>query len=41
LIIRTWQPRDIALMQQLITDSLDHLRPWMAWAHDEPISRAR
>lgn len=25
-------------MQSLITASLDHLRPWMAWAQREPIS---
>jgi RimJ/RimL family protein N-acetyltransferase len=36
LVIRCWQPGDAPLLQTAITQSLDHLRPWMPWAHSEP-----
>lgn len=36
LIIRCWDPRDTELLKKAIDDSLDHLRPWMAWAQKEP-----
>jgi RimJ/RimL family protein N-acetyltransferase len=36
LIIRCWQPSDAALLKAAIEESLDHLRPWMPWAQDEP-----
>lgn len=36
--IRTWRPQDGPAMEQLIASSLDHLRPWMAWARHEPIT---
>ena len=36
LVIRCWEPRDAPLMKEAIDSSLDHLRPWMPWAADEP-----
>ena len=36
LVIRCWQPADAALLKSAIDANLDHLRPWMPWAHDEP-----
>ena len=36
LIVRCWDPADAPLLKAAIDVSLDHLRPWMAWATDEP-----
>jgi RimJ/RimL family protein N-acetyltransferase len=36
LVIRCWDPHDASLMKEAIDSSLDHLRPWMPWANDEP-----
>jgi RimJ/RimL family protein N-acetyltransferase len=36
LVVRCWQPQDAPLLKEAIDESLDHLRPWMAWANDEP-----
>ena len=36
LTIRCWEPRDAPLLKDALDSSLDHLRPWMPWAHDEP-----
>lgn len=36
LVIRCWEPQDAALLKDAIDANLDHLRPWMPWAHDEP-----
>lgn len=36
LVIRCWQPAGAPLLQAAITASLEHLLPWMPWAHDEP-----
>jgi RimJ/RimL family protein N-acetyltransferase len=36
LTIRCWEPRDAPLLKEALDASLDHLRPWMPWAHDEP-----
>ena len=38
LVIRCWEPGDAALLKDAVDASLDHLRPWMPWAHDEPQS---
>jgi RimJ/RimL family protein N-acetyltransferase len=34
--LRCWQPEDAPLLKAAIDESLDHLRPWMPWAHQEP-----
>ena len=36
LVIRCWEPRDAPLTKEAVDTSLEHLRPWMAWAHYEP-----
>lgn len=36
LTIRCWEPADAALLKDALDSSLDHLRPWMPWARDEP-----
>jgi RimJ/RimL family protein N-acetyltransferase len=36
LVIRCYEPRDAALVKDAIDSSLEHLRPWMDWAHREP-----
>jgi RimJ/RimL family protein N-acetyltransferase len=36
LVIRCYEPRDAPLLKDAVDSSLDHLRPWMPWAEDEP-----
>jgi RimJ/RimL family protein N-acetyltransferase len=36
LVVRCYQPSDAALLKAAIDASLDALRPWMPWAHNEP-----
>jgi RimJ/RimL family protein N-acetyltransferase len=36
LVIRCYNPIDAPLLAQSITESLDHLLPWMPWAAVEP-----
>lgn len=36
LLIRCWEPADAPLLQEAIDASLEHLRPWMPWAMNEP-----
>ena len=36
LTIRCWEPGDAPLLKAALDTSLDHLRPWMPWAVDEP-----
>ncbi len=36
LVIRCYQPADTQLLANSILESLEHLKPWMPWAHDEP-----
>jgi RimJ/RimL family protein N-acetyltransferase len=36
LTIRCWEPRDASLLKEALDSSLDHLRPWMPWALEEP-----
>lgn len=38
LVVRCYQPADAPLLKAAIDASLDHLRPWMPWAHAEPKS---
>ena len=37
LIIRCYDPSDAKLLEEAVLQSLEHLKPWMPWAHDEPI----
>lgn len=36
LVLRCWEPADAAALKEAIDSSLDHLRPWMPWAANEP-----
>jgi RimJ/RimL family protein N-acetyltransferase len=36
LVIRCWEPGDASKLKAAVDGSLDHLRPWMPWAHQEP-----
>ncbi len=36
LLLRCWNPSDAPLLKAAIDASLDHLRPWMLWAKNEP-----
>jgi len=36
LVLRCWQPSDAPPLRAAIEKSLEHLRPWMPWARDEP-----
>lgn len=36
LILRPWNPPDAPLLVDAITESLEHLRPWMPWIKFEP-----
>src|SRR5256885_13226219 len=36
LVIRCWEPEDAPLLKDAVDRSLEHLRPWMPWAPDEP-----
>ena len=36
LTLRCWEPRDAPLLKDALDTSLDHLRPWMPWAAEEP-----
>jgi RimJ/RimL family protein N-acetyltransferase len=36
LVVRCWDPRDAPLLKDAIDSSLEHLRAWMPWAHEEP-----
>jgi RimJ/RimL family protein N-acetyltransferase len=33
--VRCWRPADAPLLKEAVEASLDHLRPWMPWAHEE------
>jgi len=36
VVARCWEPRDAPLLKDAVDSSIDHLRPWMPWAADEP-----
>jgi RimJ/RimL family protein N-acetyltransferase len=38
LVIRCWSPADAPLLQEAVSASVDHLRPWMPWVKDEPLT---
>jgi RimJ/RimL family protein N-acetyltransferase len=35
-VLRCWEPRDAPLAKEAVDSSLEHLRPWMPWAHEAP-----
>ena len=36
LVVRCWEPRDAPLLKEAVDSSIDHLREWMPWAHEDP-----
>jgi RimJ/RimL family protein N-acetyltransferase len=36
LVVRCYNPSDAPLLAVSVTESLEHLRPWMPWVHSEP-----
>jgi RimJ/RimL family protein N-acetyltransferase len=36
LVLRCYDPRDAPLLKDAVDESVEHLRPFMPWAHDEP-----
>jgi RimJ/RimL family protein N-acetyltransferase len=38
LVLRCWEPSDAAALKQTVDNNLEHLRPFMPWAHHEPTS---
>jgi ribosomal-protein-serine acetyltransferase len=38
LVLRRWRVEDAELLHEAVVDSVEHLRPWMPWIADEPMS---
>jgi len=36
LVVRCYNPPDAPLLAESVTESLEHLRPWMPWVYNEP-----
>ncbi len=36
LVVRCWDPADASRVKESVDASLEHLRPWMPWAMNEP-----
>ncbi len=36
LVIRCYNPKDAVYLQKSVQESVEHLRPWLAWVRDEP-----
>ena len=36
LVVRCYEPSDTQLLADSIAENVDHLKPWMPWAHNEP-----
>jgi ribosomal-protein-serine acetyltransferase len=41
LVLRRWRPSDAEALTEAIVQSIDHLRPFMAWIAEEPLSPTR
>lgn len=38
LILRRWRPDDAELLHRAVVESTEHLRPWMDWIGQEPLT---
>jgi ribosomal-protein-serine acetyltransferase len=38
LVIRRWLQSDIEAMARAVAESVEHLRPWMPWVEQEPLT---
>ena len=36
LVVRSYEPTDAQLLANSVSESVEHLKPWMPWAHAEP-----
>lgn len=36
LVLRCWDPTDAPLLSEALAESIEHLKPWMPWVHEEP-----
>lgn len=36
LVVRCYNPSDAQLLADSVRESVEHLKPWMPWAHNEP-----
>jgi RimJ/RimL family protein N-acetyltransferase len=36
LVIRCYEPSDVERLAESVRENVDHLKPWMPWAHAEP-----
>jgi RimJ/RimL family protein N-acetyltransferase len=36
LVVRCYNPTDAQMLADAVTESVEHLKTWMHWAHDEP-----
>lgn len=36
LVLRCWHPEDAPLLKAALDANVEHLKPWMPWAHAEP-----
>ncbi|MGH3264185.1 MAG: hypothetical protein ACRDNS_19565, partial [Trebonia sp.] len=41
LVLRRWLKDDAAILEAAVMESIEHLRPWMPWAADEPLSAVK
>jgi RimJ/RimL family protein N-acetyltransferase len=37
ILLRRWRVHDAEVLSQAVTESANHLRPWMAWMAHEPL----
>jgi ribosomal-protein-serine acetyltransferase len=38
LLLRRWSPEDAVALSDAVAESSEHLRPWMAWIAEEPLT---
>ena len=38
LVVRRWRGEDVPALHDAVIESLDHLRPWMPWVANEPLT---
>ena len=36
LVVRCYNPSDVQMLADAVAESVEHLKPWMPWAHAEP-----
>jgi len=41
MLLRRWLPDDAEALGRAVAESAEHLRPWMAWIAEEPVSLER